>query len=86
MHPSLYILIAGVIVGVIGSIWLFFASYKVDRQQAHISVFYIPMRMIKVVIEHPKECLVPFLIQLLGMILSLAGIFASISHMKSLNP
>jgi len=86
MHPSLYILIAGVIVGVIGSIWLFFASYKVDRQQAHIAVFYLPMRMIKIVIEHPKECFIPFLIQLLGMILALAGIFAFISQIESLNP
>ena len=85
MHPSLYILIAGVIVGIVGGIWLQFASYKIDRQQAHIAAFYAPMRMIKIVVEHPKKCLIPFLIQLLGLVLSLTGMFIFMSHMKSLN-
>jgi hypothetical protein len=83
MHPSLYILIAGILVGVVGGIWLLFASYKADRDQAHIAAFYVPARMIKIVLEHPKECLTPFLIQQVGLALSLIGMFMYMSHIRS---
>ena len=83
MHPSLYILIVGIVLGLVGGVWLCFASYKVDHQQAHIAAFYVPLRTIKIVLEHPRECLAPFLIQLLGLVLALTGMVIYMSHIRS---
>ncbi len=84
MYRSVSVLIAGVIVSLIGSTWLLFASYRADRREAHIATFYLPMRFIKIVIEHPKECLAPFVVQSIGFVLSLTGIFILLSHIQSL--
>jgi len=75
------ILIAAIAMGVTGGIWLLFAIYETDISLARTAVFLLPILTYKIVALNPRQCLAPFVLQILGAILLAAGIYGCWMHM-----
>ena len=68
-------LLAGVLISLISGIWILFAAYQSDISLARITYFLFPVLIYKIVLEHPEKCLLPFIINMIGFVFFLCGIF-----------
>jgi hypothetical protein len=57
-------------INAIAGVWFLFASYSADRRLARWSRA-LPILSIRLVAEHPNKCLIPFILQHIGVLLCL---------------
>ena len=76
---------SGVVTGLISAIWLLFAAYQCDNTLARWMIFFPPIALF-FVFRYPRECLGPFLVGVLGIVLISTGIaFATVTAMHDLS-
>lgn len=76
---------SGIALAVVGAIWMLFAAYQCDTTLARWMIF-LPPIAIYFIFRYPRECMRPFLLCVIALILITTGAaFATVTAVHALN-